>query len=256
MDTYPYLAGATYLAALLPSWSAEGGPVATMMRLSDIDIRQRILVEIEVTGSDGSHGVPVDWDTIEINGVRHVRNAHLVGQTIAASAARLGVAAGELYLDTLRDDELGTSCLMHVGDESNVRTVMRHGAHTGGSDGLLVGDKPHPRGWGTFPRYLGRYVRELGVLGLAECIEHLTSRPARRLGLTDRGVVRRGAVADLVLFDPDTIADTATFADPRQPARGIHTVLVNGVRVLSDGRPTGALPGHSIRKGAPRGVRR
>jgi N-acyl-D-amino-acid deacylase len=256
MDTYPYLAGATYLAALLPSWAAEGGPVATMVRLSDIDIRQRILVEIEVTGSDGSNGVPVDWDTIEINGVRHVRNAHLVGHTIAASAARLGVAAGELYLDTLRDDELGTSCLMHVGDEDNVRTIMRHGAHTGGSDGLLVGDKPHPRGWGTFPRFLGRYVRELGVLGLAECIEHLTSRPARRLGLTDRGVVRRGAVADLVLFDPDTIADTATFADPRQPARGIHTVLVNGVRVLSEGRPTGALPGHSIRKGVPRGARR
>lgn len=256
LDTYPYLTAATYLAALLPSWAAEGGPVATMQRLSDVDVRQRILVDIEVTGSDGCHGVPVDWDTIEINGVRHVRNAHLVGQSVAAAAKDQGVAAGELYLDTLRDDELGTSCLMHVGDEDNVRTMMRHPGHMGGSDGLLVGDKPHPRGWGTFPRYLGTYVRELGVLGLAECVAHLTSRPARRLGLTDRGVVRVGAAADLVLFDPDKIADAATFDEPRQQAKGIHTVLVNGVRVLADGRPTGALPGHSIRKGRRRGVRR
>ncbi len=254
LDTYPYLAGATYLAALLPSWAAEGGPAVTLARLSDVDTRARILQAIEETGSDGCHGVPVDWDTIEVSGVRQRRNAQLVGHSIAASAARLGVPAGELYLDVLRDEELGTSCLMHVGDEDNVRTIMRHRTHTGGSDGLLVGDRPHPRGWGTFPRYLGRYVRELGVLDLAECVAHLTSRPARRLGLTDRGVVRIGAVADLVLFDPDTVGDTATFAEPRNQAGGIHTVLVNGVAVLDDGRPTGALPGHSIR-GSAYGVR-
>jgi N-acyl-D-amino-acid deacylase len=254
LDTYPYLPGATYLAALLPSWAAEGGPAATVARLSDMDTRRRILVDIEEIGSDGCHGVPVDWATIEINGVRHRRNAHLVGHSVATSAARLGVPPGELYLDTLRDDELGTSCLMLVGDEVNVRAIMRHRAHTGGSDGLLVGDRPHPRGWGTFPRYLGHYVRELGVLGLADCVAHLTSRPARRLGLTDRGVVRVGAAADLVLFDPVTIGDTATFAEPRQAATGVHTVLVDGVRTLIDGRPTGALPGHSIRGKGPHGV--
>jgi N-acyl-D-amino-acid deacylase len=254
LDTYPYLAGATYLAALLPGWAAAGGPAATLDRLRRPDSRRAVLVAVELTGSDGCHGVPVDWDTIEISGVRHRRHADLVGHSVAASAARLGVAPGELFLDTLVADELGTSCLMHVGDEGNVRTIMRHSAHTGGSDGLLVGDRPHPRGWGTFARYLGHYVRELGVLGLAECVAHLTSRPARRLGLTDRGVLREGAVADLVLFDPDTIGDTATFEQPRQQATGVHTVLVNGVRVLADGRPTGALPGHSIRKAA-RGVR-
>jgi N-acyl-D-amino-acid deacylase len=255
LDTYPYLAGATYLAALLPGWAAEGGPAATMTRLSDVDIRARILLMLEEIGSDGCHGVPVDWATIEINGVRHSRNAHLVGHSVAASAARLGVRPGELYLDTLRDEELGTSCLMHVGDEANVRAIMRHRTHTGGSDGLLVGERPHPRGWGTFPRYLGHYVRELGVLGLAECVAHLTSRPARRLGLTDRGVVRVGAVADLVLFDPATIGDTATFEQPRQAATGVHTVLVNGVRTLSEGRPTGALPGRSIRGKGSHGLR-
>jgi N-acyl-D-amino-acid deacylase len=248
LDTYPYLPGATYLSALLPSWAAEGGPSATMARLSDMDTRERIRVALEELGSDGCYGVPVDWHWIEINAVRNPRNEHLVGHRIDDSAARLGVAPIELYLDTLRDENLGTSCLFHVGHEDNVQAIMRHRAHTGGSDGLLVGGRPHPRGWGTFPRYLGRYVRELGVLDLAECIAHLTSRPARRLRLTDRGVVRAGAVADLVLFDPDTIADTATFEQPRQAATGIHTVLVNGVPVLDDGRPTGALPGHSIRR--------
>jgi N-acyl-D-amino-acid deacylase len=248
LDTYPYLPGATYLSALLPSWAAAGGPSATMARLSDVDTRELIRVAMEELGSDGCYGVPVDWHWIEINAVRQQRNEHLVGHRIADSAARLGVPPIELYLDTLRDENLGTSCLFHVGHEDNVRTIMRHRAHTGGSDGLLVGGRPHPRGWGTFPRYLGRYVRELGVLELAECVAHLTSRAARRLRLTDRGVVRTGAVADLVLFDPDTIADTATFDQPRQAATGIHTVLVNGVPVLDDGRPTGALPGHSIRR--------
>jgi N-acyl-D-amino-acid deacylase len=221
-----------------------------MARLSDVDTRERIRVDLEEVGSDGCYGVPVDWAWIEINGVRHAHNEHLIGHRVAESAARLGVRPIDLYLDTLSDEQLGTSCLFHVGHEDNVRTIMKHRAHTGGSDGLLVGARPHPRAWGTFPRYLGRYVRELGVLDLAECVEHLTSRPARRLRLADRGTIRAGYVADLVLFDADSISDNATYENPRQPATGIHTVLVNGVPVLSDGRPTGALPGHSIRRSA------
>ncbi|AHH99846.1 N-acyl-D-amino-acid deacylase family protein [Kutzneria albida] len=251
LDSYPYLAGATYLSALLPSWVSAGGLDAALARLSDVDTRERIRVEMEETGSDGHHGVPIDWAAIEVNGVRAERNAHLVGRSVADSAAALGTTPSRLYFDLLVDERLGTSCLMHVGHEDNVRAIMRHPAHTGGSDGLLVGDRPHPRAWGTFPRYLGRYVRELGVLGLAECVEHLTGRPARRLGLTDRGLVREGFAADLVLFDPDTVADTATFEQPRQRATGIEHVLVNGVPVIEENRPTGALPGHSLRKGSP-----
>ncbi|GLZ36078.1 N-acyl-D-amino-acid deacylase [Lentzea sp. NBRC 105346] len=250
LDTYPYLPGATYLSALLPSWASEGGPEATLGRLSDVDTRERIRVEIEETGSDGCHGVPVDWDSIEINGVRHASNSALVGHSVLASASARGVRPSDLYFDVLVDERLGTSCLMHVGHEGNVQAIMRHPAHTGGSDGLLVGDRPHPRAWGTFPRYLARYVRELGVLGLEECVAHLTGRAARRLRLADRGLVREGFAADLVLFDPETVADTATFDEPRQRAIGIPHVFVNGVPVIDDGTATGALPGHSLRNRA------
>ncbi|WP_434440828.1 N-acyl-D-amino-acid deacylase family protein [Lentzea sp. E54] len=247
LDTYPYLPGATYLSALLPSWATEGGPEKALARLSDVDTRERIRAEIEETGSDGCHGVPVDWDSIEINGVRNDRNAHLVGASVLRSAARLGRAPADLYFDVLVDERLGTSCLMHVGHEENVQAIMKHPAHTGGSDGLLVGDRPHPRAWGTFPRYFARYVRELGVLSLEECVEHLTGRAARRLRLTDRGLVREGYAADLVLFDASAIADTATFDHPRQQAAGIPYVFCNGVPVIDDGTATGALPGHSLR---------
>ncbi|MFF5991361.1 N-acyl-D-amino-acid deacylase family protein [Prauserella flavalba] len=247
LDTYPYLPGATYLSALLPSWAAEGGLDATLARLSDPDTRERIRAELEETGSDGAHGVPIDWAAIEINGVRDPANAHLVGHSVAASAAAQGRAPSDLYFDVLLSERLGTSCLMHVGHEENVRAIMRHRTHTGGSDGLLVGDRPHPRAWGTFPRYLGRYVRELGVLSLAECVAHLTGRAARRLRLPDRGLVREGYAADLVLFDPETVIDTATFDAPRQQAEGIPYVFVNGVAAIDDGRSTGALAGGSLR---------
>ncbi|MEU0468052.1 D-aminoacylase [Amycolatopsis sp. NPDC006131] len=250
LDTYPYLPGATYLSALLPSWAAEGGIDATLERLADPETRERIRAEIEETGSDGAHGVPIDWECIEINGVRKAENAHLVGLSVAESARRTGVPAARLYFDVLVSERLGTSCLMHVGHEENVQAIMRHRTHTGGSDGLLVGDRPHPRAWGTFPRYLARYVRELGVLDLADCVAHLTGRAARRLRLTDRGLVKPGYAADLVLFDPDTVADTATFDDPRQQAAGIPYVFVNGVAAIDDGRPTGALAGRSLRRSA------
>lgn len=256
LDSYPYLAAATYLSALLPSWSMAGGPARTLARLSDVDIRERIRVDLEERGSDGCHGVPVDWATIQLNGVRLATNEHLVGLSVAEAARRAGKPPAELFFDVLVEERLGTSCLMHVGDEDNVRAIMRHPVHTGGSDGLLTGERPHPRAWGTFPRYLGHYVRELGVLGLEECVAHLTGRAARRLRLADRGLVRRGYAADLALFDPSAVAAEATYADPRRPATGIPYVLVNGVPVIDDGRHTDALPGRAIRSGGRHGPAR
>ncbi|MDQ1703086.1 MAG: N-acyl-D-amino-acid deacylase, partial [Frankiaceae bacterium] len=251
LDSYPYLAGSTTLAALLPSWASEGGPERLGERLRSPSERARIVHALDVEGSDGSHGVPCEWSAIQINGVRRPANSALVGRTVAEIAADEGRPPAEVFLDVLLADDGGTTCLMHVGHEDNVRAIMRHPAHMGGSDGLLVGDRPHPRAWGTFPRYLGHYAREEGVLSLPECVAHLTSRPARRLGLRDRGVVAEGYVADLVLFDPATVAEAATFADPRRPPIGIPYVFVNGRLVIDEGARTIELPGRAVRRTAP-----
>ncbi|MFF3563445.1 amidohydrolase family protein [Streptomyces sp. NPDC002574] len=238
LDTYPYLPGSTTLVATLPSWATEGGPEATLARLRDAVTAERIRHVMEVDGSDGCHGVPVDWSTIEVSGVREPALRAHVGHRVPdfGTARRL-----------LLEDRLGTTILQHVGHEENVRAIMRHRVHTAGSDGLLVGDKPHPRAYGTFPHYLGRYVRELGVLSLEECVAHLTGRPAARLGLTDRGLVREGHRADLVLFDPATVAAGATFERPRALPTGIPYVLIDGRFVIEDGRRTDVLAGRSVR---------
>ncbi|MDQ1725593.1 MAG: N-acyl-D-amino-acid deacylase, partial [Frankiaceae bacterium] len=152
LDSYPYLPGSTTLAALLPSWVSEGGPDALMARLHDPVARARITYELDVEGSDGCHGVPCEWGGVRISGVRRNVNSALVGRDIASIAADAGLAPAEVYLDLLIADDAGTTCLMDVGHEDNVRTIMRHSTHTGGSDGLLVGARPHPRAWGTFPR--------------------------------------------------------------------------------------------------------
>ncbi|WP_159944167.1 N-acyl-D-amino-acid deacylase family protein [Nocardiopsis sp. FR6] len=248
LDSYPYQASATYLGAPLPSWAQAGGTAATLERLRDPAVRARVLREIEVEGTDGNHGVPMDWSAIVVTGVADPALSWAVGSSIADLAKERGGEPGELYADLLVDDELRSGCLLRVGNEENIRTIMRHSAHTGGSDGILAGDRPHPRGWGTFPRYLGHYVRELGVLTLEECVRHLTSRPARRLGLSDRGVIQAGAVADLVVFDPDTVADRATYDEPRLAPEGIHHVLLNGEFTVRDGRRTDRLPGRSLRR--------
>ncbi|GAA0250793.1 D-aminoacylase [Cryptosporangium japonicum] len=248
LDTYPYLPGSTTLAAVLPSWSATGGPAATLERLADPVALARIREHLEVTGSDGCHGVVAEWDTLQISGVRTAELSGLVGSTIAQIAAAEAREEFDVFVDVLRRDRLGTTILQHVGHEPNVRAIMRHPRHTVGSDGLLVGGRPHPRAWGTFPHYLGHYVREEGVLGLEECVARMTGRSAARLGLADRGVLRPGAIADLTLFDPATVAAGSTFDDPRRPAVGIPYVFVDGVRVIDDGRRTDATPGRAVRR--------
>jgi len=248
LDTYPYLPGSTTLAALLPSWTSAGGPDGVSRLLEDPRACREIRRQMEVDGSDGCHGVPVDWDTIRISGVGDPALADRVGRTVAQLAEDEAREAFDVYRDLLRADRLATTILQLVGHEENVQAIMRHPAHTGGSDGLLVGARPHPRAWGTFPRFLGHYSRDLGVLGLEECVAHLTGNAARRLRLRDRGLIRVGYAADIVLFDPRTVCDAATFDQPRRPAEGIEHVFVNGVSVLEDGRRTDAVPGRALRR--------
>ncbi|MFE9772672.1 amidohydrolase family protein [Streptomyces sp. NPDC005931] len=248
LDTYPYTPGCTTLVALLPSWAGEGGPEETLRRLADEDTAERIRHHLEVIGSDGCHGVPVDWGTVEVSGTGDPALAEYVGRTVLESARARGETPWAVARGLLLEDRLAPTILQHVGHEENVRAVMRHRVHTGGSDGILQGARPHPRAHGTFPRYLGRYVRELGVLSLEECVARLTGRPAARLRLPDRGLVREGYKADLVLFDPATVAAGATFEEPRTPPTGIPHVLVDGRFVIEDARRTDALPGRAVRR--------
>ena len=239
LDTYPYTPGCTTLVAMLPSWASEGGPDKILRRLADDETADRIRHHLEVIGSDGCHGVPMEWDTIEISGVTDPALAGYVGHRLDS-----WTTARHLLLA----DRLAPSILQHVGHEENVRQIMRHRVHTGGSDGILQGAKPHPRAYGTFPRYLGHYVRELGILSLEECVAHLTSRPAARLRLPDRGLVKEGYRADLVLFNPATVAAGSTFEEPRTLPTGIPHVLIDGRFVIEDGRRTDVLAGRSVRR--------
>lgn len=248
LDTYPYLPGSTTLAALLPSWAASGGPDALAARLRDPQARAQMTSDLEVTGSDGCNGVPVDWETIQISGVRDTANGAAVGLSVAEAARRAGRVPAQFCFDLLLADDLGPQCLMHVGNEENVRAIMRHPAHLVGSDGLLAGERPHPRAYGAFARYLARYVREEGNLKLEECVAKMTGRAARRLGLEDRGRVAEGLVADLVVFNAETVEDRSNFSEPRRTAAGIAYVLVNGEIAVDGGVRTQALAGRSVRR--------
>jgi N-acyl-D-amino-acid deacylase len=246
LDTYPYLPGMTMLAALLPSWSLAGGYAALTERLQNGELRARIVRELDVEGTDGANGMPVDWSKIEIAGVADPQLRGLVGRRVSEAAA--GQSPTEFFLDLIVRDEFGTACLMHEGNEENVRAIMRHGVHTGSSDGVLSGEKIHPRAWGSFARYLGHYSRDLGLMSVEECVAHLSGRPAAVLGLPDRGLVKEGYAADLVLFDPLTVDARATFDEPRQQAAGLPYVLVNGQTAIEDGKRTAALAGRAIRR--------
>ncbi|MCG8966723.1 amidohydrolase family protein [Streptomyces sp. CL12-4] len=248
LDTYPYTPGCTTLVALLPSWASEGGPEQILKRLADDETAERIRHHMERIGSDGCHGVPVEWETIEISGVSDPALGEYVGRTVLESAGLRGETPWAVVRRLLLADRLAPTILQHVGHEENVRAIMRHRVHTGGSDGILQGSKPHPRAYGTFPHYLGHYVRELGVLSLEECVAHLTARPAARLRLPDRGRIREGYRADLVLFDPATVAAGSTYEEPRRLPTGIPYVLVDGLFVMEDGHRTDVLAGRSVRR--------
>lgn len=236
MDSYPYLAGNTYLHALLPSWVSDGGTEAILGRLQSPAARLRIRREMEVTGSDGFHHVPLGWEMI-----------HVEGKSLMELAAQAGKSPFEFYCDLLIETRLGVACLAFIGNEENVQTILKHPAHMVGSDGILVGERPHPRGWGSHARFLAHYTRALGLLTWEEAIRKMTSAAARRIGCMDRGILRPGFAADVVVFDPERIQDTATYESPRQHPEGIYYVLVNGELVVDNEQITGRTPGRTLR---------
>ena len=149
--------------------------------------------------------------------------------------------------DILIEENLDVAFVARTGNPDNIRTIMRNTAQMVGSDGLLTGDVPNPRSYGTFPYVLGQFVRQEGLLRLEEAVRKMSAIPAQRLGLSDRGILRDRMKADLVVFDPDRVGSRATFEDPKQYPEGIDYVLVNGKLVIDNGDHTGALPGRAIR---------
>ncbi len=249
VDSYPYLAGSTYLGSLLPAWVSEEGPQGVLAALTDDEKAARIRHEMEVEGTPGYHFVPMDWQTVEISSVASVANRRWIGRRVSEIGRELGIGPFEAARQLLLDEKLNVNSMLHVGHEENVRTVMRQPYHTVGSDGLMAGQKPHPRAWGAFARYLAHYARDEGMFTWEQMAVKMSSLPCRRLGQWDRGLIRPGMAADVVAFDPETVRDTATYDNPRQYPEGIPYVAVNGVLVKDEGRHTGALPGRVLRLG-------
>ncbi len=224
----------------LPRWVHEGGPQAILKRLAEKTSRAKICSEIGRAA--------LDWDGIYLTSASTDKNRKYVGKNVLEAAATAGKEIPEFICDLLLEEELAVSHLRFIGNEEDVRVIMKHPCHMASSDGLLIGDRPNPRGWGTFPRYLGYYSRDLGILSLEETIRQMTSSPARRLGLSDRGLIKEGFKADLVILNPDTITAKATYAEPRQYPNGIDYVIINGEIVVAEGKHTGVLAGRALKR--------
>ncbi|ORX35550.1 D-aminoacylase protein [Kockovaella imperatae] len=251
LDTYPYLPGCTTLASLLPSWASSGGPSDTLARLGDPEIRSKIQHAVEVKGCDGGHGIPTNWDEIQIGSTSHPDLASYSGRLLGPLAKELEAQPIDLFFDILVKDRLATSVIMHIGNEENVRVMMQHETHCSGSDAILHGKSLHPRAYGTFPRFIAHYARDLGLIPVPDMISHLTSRPAKRLGIyPHRGCIAKGSAADIVLFDPKTIQDMSTYEAPKTVAQGIRWVIVNGHVAMEEGALTGRRGGKTIRRRA------
>ncbi|MGQ9585378.1 MAG: N-acyl-D-amino-acid deacylase family protein [Anaerolineae bacterium] len=242
-DSYPYEAGSGSLKRVLPDWIQEGGPDGLAHRLRDSGLRARAKKEKrEIYG--------LDWDKIYLVALPSEKNKDLVGKNLIEAAAMRQVDPVDLAWDLLVEENLECTTIFFLEAEEDIQTIMRHPAQMVCSDSLLEGQNTHPRTFGTFPRILGRYVRELGVLRLEEAVRKMTSFPAQRFGLKGRGLLKEGFVADLVVFDEGRVRDTAGYWDSRRYPEGIAYVVVNGRVVVDQGRHTGALPGRALGPGS------
>lgn len=248
VDCYPYLAGSANLSQLLPGWAQEGGSDAVADRLGDPDVRRRIREEWRTA-------LLLGWDEVFVSMVDAELEAIALGRPVAEVAVALGLEADDAALELIARTRDRVQMVAFGRSPDDLEAALRHPATVIGSDGLALdpdgptgAGRPHPRSYGCYPRLLGRVVREEGTLTLERAIAMSTSLPAARAGLTDRGVVREGAFADLVVLDADRVIDRATFEEPARFPDGILHVLVNGEAVLADGaEPTAdARPGRVL----------
>jgi N-acyl-D-amino-acid deacylase len=251
-DMYPYTAGATSLGALLPPWVHEGGLTKLLSRLRDVQVRARIRRDIE-QGVDGwwNPARAAGWSGVQIS--RAPQHRSYQGMRLSDIAPLRQQDPLEAGLDILLAEEGNAGVVLFMMGDVQVQTILQHRRVMIGSDagatapyGVLGQGHPHPRAYGTFPRILGTYVRERGVISLEEAIFRMTGLTAWRLGLSDRGLVRPGYKADLVIFDAHQIADQATYDMPHAYPTGIHWVLVNGQVILRDGERLPVLSGRVL----------
>jgi dihydroorotase/N-acyl-D-amino-acid deacylase len=255
-DIYPYIAGSTSLSACLPPWALEGGTEKMLSRLRDPATRQRLKKEISVDSMDweniylGSGGP----EGILIGAVVNRELEPLQGKRVSEIAQQQKKDPLDALFDLLLADQGQTSAIYFMMSEADMRAAMQSpfvsfctdsGARA--TDGPLAGSKSHPRGWGTYPRILGRYARDERLLSLETAIHKMTGAPAARVNLRDRGLLREGMFADITIFDPAKVIDRATFEMPNQYPTGIEYVLVNGQVSVDKGKRTAALAGQVLR---------
>jgi dihydroorotase/N-acyl-D-amino-acid deacylase len=255
-DTYAYTAWFNDMSAFVPPWAHDGGNEKMVERLKNPVTRARIAKDIETPSAAWDN----EWDevpgpeSILVGVVKNPALRSLQGQTIAAIAKSRGKEPIETLLDILVEDNGFTGCAVFGMQEDDVALALvqpwisiNNDSSGTSPEGLLGEEHPHPRAYGTFPRILRKYVREEHRLNLEEAIRKFTALPAQRMRLADRGVLKRGLWADVVVFDPAAIADRSTFSSPNELAVGMRWVLVNGVPVIADGQMTGAKPGRVLR---------
>jgi len=250
-DRYPYVAYSTGLSNLFPSWARAGGSAAFLQRLQNPE--ERSVLEAYCRGKIAQLG---SWNSVQVTSTRTSGNAWIRGRRMGEAAAERNVDPFDLTVRLLVEEGGSVGMIGFGMSEENTAMILSHPLGMVCSDGSVYaptsGGSPHPRSFGTFPRVLGYYVREKGLMPLETAIHKMTGLPAKKIQLEDRGVIRPGAYADLVAFDPSSVRDEATFAEPRRYPTGIGTVIVNGVVTVRDGALTGELGGRPVRgRGAP-----
>lgn len=255
-DLYVYTAGGTGLEATIPTWAQEGGRAALVTRLADPAVRSRLAHEIETGVPGWSNMVEAagGWSGIVLSNAQNPANAVYEGKTIAEIAKTLGKTAADTAFDLVAQGSGRVMAIFHMMSEPDIETALRFPWTSIGSDAGAAtsegGQDPtgltHPRAYGNFPRVIARYARDKGVLTLEQAVRKMTSWPATRMRLAERGSIKEGHWADAVVFDLEALDDVATYADPRATPRGIDYVLVNGVVVVDHDRHTGARPGRVL----------
>jgi N-acyl-D-amino-acid deacylase len=245
MAQYPYTAASTMLHAVIPPWYHAKGPdkLIQMLREEKEPIKKDIRESTDWENWAHNNG----WDNIIASSVESKENKQYEGKSISEIASLRGIEdPAEVALDLLAEEELAVGMIIFCMDEKDVLRIMQHPAVSFITDGLL-GGKPHPRVYGSFPRILGRYCRDQGILKLEEAIRKMTSLPAERLRLKTKGKIAENYDADITIFDFDKIIDNATYENPKQFPSGIEWVMINGKLVVENGRHTGVKPGRTIR---------